>query len=116
MTSESVHLDSGKSVTPLRDAMETLGVISLMLTYVLGFFATAGAAGTDFGMNNRNRSDVQLGGLVGVTLAMIVAGGLSLLIVAGAYGLGNVDAAKPVMQTTDLMGSLVSPTLAKVFM
>ena len=29
-----------------------------MLAIVIGFFATAGAAGADFGTNNRNRRDV----------------------------------------------------------
>jgi cytosine permease len=54
---------------------------------VIGFFATAGAAGTDFGMNSRNEKDVRWGGLVGITLAVVVAGGLPLLSVAGAHGL-----------------------------
>jgi len=53
---------------------------------VVGFFATAGAAGVDFGMNSRNKSDVSRGGLVGVALAIIVTAGISMLIVAGTYG------------------------------
>jgi len=55
-----------------------------MIAIVVGFFATAGAAGVDFGMGNRNAKDVQLGGLVGIGLAIIVAGGLALVAVAGA--------------------------------
>src|SRR5207253_5731769 len=47
-----------------------------MLGIVIGFFATAGAAGADFGMNNRNRKDIVWGGLVGIALALVVAGGL----------------------------------------
>ncbi|MFQ6038700.1 MAG: cytosine permease, partial [Candidatus Aminicenantales bacterium] len=39
-----------------------------------GFFATAGAAGADFTMNNRNRRDVTLGGFFGITVAALVAG------------------------------------------
>jgi cytosine permease len=62
------------------------GAFTTMLAIVAGFFATAGAAGADFGMNSRNASDVKWGGLVGVTLAAIVAGGLPLLSVAGAHG------------------------------
>ncbi len=54
-----------------------------MLGLVLGFFATAGAAGADFGMSNRNRRDIALGGLTGITLAILVAGGLPILSVAG---------------------------------
>lgn len=65
--------------------LSALGVLAVMLTYIVGFFATAGAAGTDFGMNSRNKKDVQLGGLIGIALATVVTTGLSLLIVAGAY-------------------------------
>jgi len=62
------------------------GVIALSITYVVGFFATAGAAGVDFGMSNRDEKDVQMGGLVGIALAILVAGGASILIAAGAFG------------------------------
>ena len=57
-----------------------------MLAIVIGFFATAGAAGADFGLNNRNRGDVFWGGLTGITLAILVAGGLPVLAVAGHLG------------------------------
>jgi cytosine permease len=50
---------------------------------VIGFFATAGAAGADFGMNNRDRRDVVLGGSSGIVLPIVLAGGLPLLSVAG---------------------------------
>ena len=59
-----------------------LGLIGM----VVGFFATAGAAGVDFGMGNRNAKDVHLGGLTGIALAIIVTGAFSVLIVAGAHG------------------------------
>jgi len=64
-----------------------------VIAIVVGFFATAGAAGVDFGMGNRNRRDVQLGGLVGIALAIIIAGGLPLIAVAGAHG-ANPDMGK----------------------
>jgi cytosine permease len=64
----------------------SFGAMTTMLAAVIGFFATAGAAGADFGMNSRNDSDVKKGGLVGITLAVLVAGGLPLLAVAGAHG------------------------------
>ncbi|HLW80274.1 MAG TPA: cytosine permease [Terriglobia bacterium] len=57
-----------------------------VLTIVIGFFATAGAAGADFGLNSRNRGDVALGGLTGIALAILIAGGLPLLSVAGYLG------------------------------
>ncbi len=59
-----------------------LGLIAM----VVGFFATAGAAGVDFGMGNRNKQDVQFGGLFGIALAILVAGGLPLIAAAGAHG------------------------------
>jgi cytosine permease len=62
--------------------MGFLGIIGM----VVGFFATAGAAGVDFGMGNRDKKDVQFGGLVGIALAILVAGGLPLIAVAGAHG------------------------------
>jgi cytosine permease len=52
----------------------------------VGFFATAGAAGVDFGTNSVDRKDVQMGGLVGIAAAILLTAGLSTLIVAGVYG------------------------------
>ncbi len=60
---------------------------SLIVSAVIGFFATAGAAGADFGMNARHSGDVKLGGIFGVVIATIYAGALPLLSVAGANGL-----------------------------
>jgi cytosine permease len=59
---------------------------STLLAVVIGFFATAGAAGADFGTNSRHGRDVRWGGLVGITLAVLIAGGLPLIAVAGAHG------------------------------
>jgi cytosine permease len=78
-------------------ALDTFGVIALCLTYIVGFFATAGAAGVDFGLNNRDKKDVQLGGLVGIAIAILVTAGISALIVAGAYG--NADIASKAVTT-----------------
>jgi len=68
----------------LPDADPVAGFLT-MIAIVVGFFATAGAAGVDFGMGNRSEKDVQLGGLIGIALAIIVAGGLPLIAVAGAH-------------------------------
>ena len=57
---------------------------TLLLQIVIGFFATAGAAGADFGMNSRNETDVRWGGFFGVAVAILYAGGLPILSVAGA--------------------------------
>jgi len=74
---------------PFEPGLDSLGAIGLAITYIIGFFATAGAAGVDFGMNNRDEKDVQWGGLVGVAGAIIVTGGASILIAAGAFGKGG---------------------------
>ena len=63
---------------------------TMLIQIVVGFFATAGAAGTDFGMSNRNEADVRWGGLTGILLAVVIAGGLPLLSVAGAHVLYGV--------------------------
>ncbi|HEY3456484.1 MAG TPA: cytosine permease [Bryobacteraceae bacterium] len=63
----------------------------LLVQIVVGFFATAGAAGVDFGMNNRDARDVRWGGWIGIFLAVLVAGGLPLLSIAGAHVLYGVQ-------------------------
>jgi len=108
-----VPAEGAAAVTP-KDPLPTWGIIALLATYIVGFFATAGAAGCDFGMNNRDAADVQLGGLVGIAGATIFAGGLSLLIVAGAHG--SAKAADPAaLQTTALMSHIVGEKTAAVF-
>lgn len=57
----------------------------LLIQIVTGFFATAGAAGADFGMENRDARDVRFGGLAGIGLAILFAGGLTLVSMAGAH-------------------------------
>ncbi len=51
---------------------------------IVGFFATAGAAGVDFGMNSKDAPDVNLGGLLGILVAILVTAGGATLAVAGA--------------------------------
>jgi cytosine permease len=92
------------------------GVVAVILTYVLGFFATAGAAGCDFGMNNRDAKDVRRGGLVGIAGATIFAGGLSLLIVAGAHGSALAGTDQAVMTTTGLLGAIMGTGTGSAFM
>jgi cytosine permease len=64
---------------------EWVGFLNV-LTIVIGYFATAGAAGADFGMNNGNRKDVFLGGVFGIIGGALIAGGLPILSVAGYLG------------------------------
>ena len=98
-------------------ALSMMGVLAVMLTYVVGFFATAGAAGVDFGLNSRDEKDVKMGGLVGIALAIIVTAGLSLLIVAGTYGAGipGTDAAGATLSLSsfELIPTILGPDKAK---
>lgn len=95
--------------------LSTMGVITMLLTYVIGFFATAGAAGADFGMNSRDEKDVQMGGLVGIAGATIFAGALALIIVAGTFGSGKAVAGAS-LNPTQLMGVLMGDKVGAVFM
>ncbi len=107
-----------KSVAPQAPAaLSMFGVLAFMLTYIVGFFATAGAAGTDFGTNSRDKRDVSMGGIVGVAIAIIVTAGLSILIVAGTYGSPMLSKAAIetgkgsfILQSPGLMTALVGQT------
>jgi cytosine permease len=89
-------------------ALSAFGVLAFVLTYVVGFFATAGAAGVDFGTSSRDRNDVQMGGLVGIAGAIVLTAGLAALIVAGAYG--SVDTAtKAVAAGQESGGFILNP-------
>lgn len=81
------------TVTTAPAAFTAFGLVAFVVSYVVGFFATAGAAGVDFGTNSRNDSDVHMGGFVGIALAIIFTAGLAILIVAGAYGKADIAAA-----------------------
>jgi len=85
--------------------MSLLGVIALSMTFVIGFFATAGAAGVDFGTNSKDEKDVQMGGLMGIALAAIVSAGAAILIVAGAFGKTGAYAMHPA--DTGFMGTIM---------
>ena len=64
-------------------------IIGIMCVYVVGFFATAGAAGVDIAMGSRSKEDVHIGGVTGILLPTVLAGEAALFIVALAYG-GNM--------------------------
>ncbi len=76
-----------------------------IIQMVIGFFATAGAVGADFCSNNRNADDVRWGGIVGIWVAIVFAGGLALLAVAGAHGING--------QLQDYTFSRALPVLSK---
>jgi cytosine permease len=76
----------GQQYQPPAAQVDPYVAFTAMIAVVIGFFATAGAAGADFGMNARHERDVRWGGMVGVMLAPIVAGGLSLAAIAASSG------------------------------
>lgn len=80
----------GNYQPPAATAGQDWNAIAGLLATVIGFFATAGAAGADFGMNARHEGDVRKGGLVGIALAILYAGGLPVMTVAGARALDPV--------------------------
>ena len=92
-----------------------LDLFLLAVANIVGFFATAGAAGADIASSNRDSRDVQLGGLVGVAGATIFTGCLALLIVAGAYGGGLMEGKDVILKPTELMETIMGEGPAKVF-
>ena len=100
----------------IAQAPGALAVVAMMLTYVVGFFATAGAAGVDFGLNSRDRRDVSRGGWVGIALAIAVTGGLSLCIVAGTYGLASGTPPPSGATPTGLMEWIVGKNIGRWMM
>ncbi|MDR0338237.1 MAG: hypothetical protein LBI18_14235 [Planctomycetaceae bacterium] len=96
-----------------------LGVLSLMGAYVIGFFATAGAAGVNFGCGNKDSKAVQLGGLVGIVLSTVFTGVIALLVVAGSQKLA-IDSGQTVLLTecdvTKLFSLILGENTAKICM
>ncbi len=76
-------------------ALVKFGIVGAIVSYMVGFFATAGAAGVDFGSGARNGKDVAFGGLVGISFAMIFTGVIAVLVIAGAYGTPEIAAELP---------------------
>ena len=111
----AVPAEATSTVVP---SITQFAIFGGIVAYIIGFFATAGAAGVDFGTNARNSKDVFMGGFVGVALTMIVTGIAALLIVAGAYGmpetaatLKNLGAPTAVTQTmTAILGQSAGKT------
>ncbi len=96
-------------------APSSLDLFLLAIANIVGFFATAGAAGADIASSNRNGKDVQMGGLVGVAGATIFTGCLALLIVAGTYGAGLMEGKEVILKPTELMKYIMGESGAKVF-
>ena len=81
--------------------------ILLMVGAIVGFFATAGAAGVDICTSNRDKRDVSMGGIVGIVIAIIFTAGISVIVVAGAKASGVVDPSVATM--TECLKQKLSP-------
>lgn len=103
----------GHHQLPPHTTENNFGAVTGILAAVIGFFATAGAAGNDIASNARNDSDVRWGGLVGVGLAVLIAGGLPLISVAGAHGLGLVGPDK--WDYADVVVAIGGPLASAMF-
>lgn len=91
-----------------------LKAILLMVGAIVGFFATAGAAGVDICTSNRDKKDVSMGGIVGIIIAIIFTAGISVIAVAGARAAGVVDGS--VVNMTLALEKKVSPGLFGIIM
>ena len=81
----------------------------LMIGAIVGFFATAGAAGVDICMTARDKKDVSKGGYIGIIVAIIFTAGISVLAVAGARASGVIDPS--VVNMTAALEKKLSPGL-----
>ena len=85
---------SAMDFKPVAPAAGTCGCpcssIMLMIAAIVGFFATAGAAGVDICTSNRNKKDVSMGGIVGIIIAIVFTAGISVIAVAGARASGVI--------------------------
>jgi len=111
---QNIPVPQGGMVIPL------LGLGAFMaLQSTAGFFATAGAAGADFAMNSRNKKDVVLGGLFGITIAAFVVGVFALMTIAGAMGknpaIAQMAASDQFGASLQEVGGIVSKVMLWVF-
>ncbi len=86
----------------------------IMIAAIVGFFATAGAAGVDICTNNKDKKDVSMGGIVGIVIAIIFTAGISVIAVAGAQASGVIGAGD--MNMTTALQKKLSPGLFAAIM
>jgi len=86
----------------------------IMIGAIVGFFATAGAAGVDICTSNRDKRDVSMGGIVGILIAIIFTAGISVIAVAGARAAGVIDPSA--VNMTDALQKKLSPGLFAAIM
>jgi len=105
--------DAGTYAPPPTASGGGLAAILTMVGAIVGFFATAGAAGVDFGLNSRDKNDVSMGGIVGIIIAIIFTTGISVICVAGAHASGAIGP-ETVKMTDALKGKLPAGLYAAI--
>jgi cytosine permease len=85
-----------------------------MVAAIVGFFATAGAAGVDICTSNRDKNDVSMAGIVGIIIAIVLTAGISVIAVAGAQASGVIDPAT--VNMTAALKAKLSPGLFAAIM
>lgn len=100
------------SVTPA--AGSGVQAVLLMVGAIVGFFATAGAAGVDICTSNRDKKDVKMGGIVGIIVAIAFTAGISVIAVAGARAAGVIDPS--VTNMTSALEKKLPPLLFAIIM
>lgn len=98
---------AGSYTPPAGASGNALGAVLAMTAAIVGFFATAGAAGVDICSNNRDKKDVSMGGWVGIVLAIIFTTGISVLAVAGAQASKVLDPTQ--LKMTDALQKTLAP-------
>jgi cytosine permease len=86
----------------------------LMVAAIVGFFATAGAAGVDICTSNRDKKDVSMGGIIGIIIAIVFTAGISVIAVAGARAAGVIG--PDVVNMTAALEKKVSPGMFAAIM
>lgn len=103
--------------TDTAQAGGALAAILAMVGAIVGFFATAGAAGVDFGLNSRDEKDVQMGGYVGIIAAAIFTAGIAVIAVAGARAEGRTLAdGTAIVKMTDALALKIPGSLYAIVM
>ena len=91
-----------------------------LLAYIVGFFATAGAAGVGISSSCATTKDAHRAGMGGIVAVTCFSAILAILIVAGAYGTPDIaaklTAAGNPMRVPNLMDAILGSGMAKICM
>ena len=112
------EMDVAEQPSPWDKILGKWEVIGFLCTYIIGFFATAGAAGADIAMSSRNEEDVHIGGLCGIVLPTVLTGEAVILIIVGAYGCEDMipQAHLGILNPVTLMPDILGTTFANIAM